>query len=258
VRGIQGEIPEDFRFSPQCKHGALDAFKPAILVPSRNEKGTIVALNRIFLNEDGTKLKATDKNGHKVASKLGLGAVKHGSISIQKNEQSDRCFITEGTEDALTIKQVNSIDNIKCNIGIGQLPNIKFEPHIKTVVIVADNDGIHPSTKGALIRAVDEFLKQGLKVELVVPEHLQMNAKVDANDVLKSPNGVENLKQLLANRVDVQSTKNMGDKHEAIGETFGRLKSSQTERQKDSSKPFSLSPIKSPQLRVKNQMNLER
>ncbi len=58
-RGITGELPSHFRFSPGIKHLDTQKLTPALVAPIHNKDNQITAIVRIFLNADGSKLSDT-------------------------------------------------------------------------------------------------------------------------------------------------------------------------------------------------------
>ncbi len=63
-------------------------------------------------------------------------------------------MVTEGFENALSIKEVVKDVNIISSFGVGQLKNVTFAPATKTIILCADNDGIVTNTKSAVLDAL--------------------------------------------------------------------------------------------------------
>ena len=211
-RGIQGELPNDFRFHPSLYHYIEEKNFPALIIPARDQQGKIIALNRIFLNSDGSKIAGF--------AKLTQGVAKNATIDINLGGKLGKTYISEGTENALTIKDAKPEYDIKACLSIGNLGGICFRPGTHTVVIVADNDLNNPSTKQALIKAVASFQNQGLNVELALPKSIDI--KLDLNDVYKSSGLAATLK-ILDNTVKVSNITQLGDKYEPLQTSFTRI-----------------------------------
>ena len=186
-RGINAMIPQDFKFQARCYHYQLKKNIPAILIPARDQSGKIVAINRIYLNKNGSKLQSeyvTDSGKIPASPKLAKGIAKGATIDVAEGKKSDICYIAEGVENALTAKETGVQDNIKACISINNLDQISIGNNIKTIVIIADNDGQNQQTKAKLEATINSYLNKGLEVKIVMPICKNDIEKQDLNDVL--------------------------------------------------------------------------
>ncbi len=90
-RGITGELPSNFRFSPGIKHLDTQKLTPALVAPIHNKDNKMTAIVRIFLNADGSKLSDTYKNQDgelkKATDKANLGVSGNGFVLYKKDHQ---------------------------------------------------------------------------------------------------------------------------------------------------------------------------
>jgi hypothetical protein len=131
-------------------------------------------------------------------------------------------YLTEGVENALSVKQSISNANISSCFGIGQLKNISLSPETKTVVICADNDGINFATKKALEQSVAKFLDSGLEVKLTVPLGKDPSAKYDYNQML-TDKGVNAIRSSLNQAVLIKSVTDLGGDNINLSKAYTNL-----------------------------------
>ena len=234
-RGIKGELPADFKYNPSMYHFEVKDNLPGIMIPVKDVNGKLIGLNRIFLNKDGSKLKINSKiaskNGDsvKASAKLGKGIAKNGTIDINHGCIPGTTFVSEGTENALTAKEVMPLFDIKSCISVSGLKGIQFTPGTHTVIIIADNDGRHDGTKEQLINAVQQFLERGLQVNIVMPETTSLNEKLDLNDVYKV-NGADAVKKILDDRIRIRNYRDLGAKDEPLPVSLNRIREQELNR----------------------------
>jgi len=163
---------------------------------------------RIFLNQDGSKLKAVfkDAKGHwqKAPSKANLGVMKEGAVIVQQGEFPRTVWVAEGVETALSVVSAKPYDTVLASLSISHLKNVPIGPEVQKVVICADNDG-QKRNEAMLFKAVEGHLSQGRRVFIAMP---QGNEKCDFNDVLKKEGG-KVVKQILDQKVEITSTTEM-------------------------------------------------
>lgn len=267
-RGITGPLPSNFRFIKSMKHFQTGEHHAVLIAPARDEKGEITALNRIFLNPDGSKIKSTyqTKDGRileKVSSKLAQGPSKATTIDVNLGKSAGLAFVSEGTENALTVRETKPNYDVHACIGISNLQHISFRKGTHTVVIVADNDMNNPDTKRGLMQAIDSYKRQGLNVMIALPEVPGMTHKMDLNDVYLRE-GTEGINRVLSAMEPVQKSEDLGPKNEPLQASFERLKESQKETKKEpvetqkSSPKMDLEKPKTSPYRHKEMGGLER
>lgn len=208
-RGLEGQLPNDFRYTPNAIHP--DTKKPThtLIAPIKNNKNEITGVVRIFLNKDGTKLNKTligqDNQPFKAVQKANLGVMKNAAVTIQSNPISNTLLVAEGVETALSIAKAKPNENVLASLSVSQLKQIPVSSKIKNIVICADNDGSNPNSRKALISAVDHHLKSGKKVFISMPHG---HEKSDFNDLLKQ-GGIPKVLDILEKRVEIHNLKQL-------------------------------------------------
>lgn len=186
-RGIEGKLPEDFRFCARIKHKDTQKWTSALVVPVRNAQGEIQGITRIFLDSDGKKLKTTyiDALGNKkaAADKLSLGLLKQTEAIVNKGKDSETVYIVEGVETALSVRDALPQYKIVATLSASRLYDVPLSPATKRVVICADEDGPDASSNKSVRDAVNTYLAKGLRVEVAYPRALAGLEKTDFNDV---------------------------------------------------------------------------
>jgi conjugative relaxase-like TrwC/TraI family protein len=230
IRGIKVGIPTDFKFSPLCWHKDLRSQKPALLIPAYDEHGKLQSVNRVYLNPDANKLNVMlkSKSGEpmQATQKAVIGPSKAATVFIDKTKNSHTTYLTEGVENALSIKQSVINENISACFGIGQLKNITLSPETKTVVICADNDGNNLATKKALQQTVAQLLNNGLEVKLALPLSRDPSAKYDYNQML-TDKGVGAITTSISQSVDIKNISDLGCDKTPLYESFAKLRDKQ-------------------------------
>lgn len=226
VRGIKFGIPADFRFAPLCWHKDLRTQKPALLIPAYDNNGKLQSVNRIYIGHDANKLNTMVKSASdmvvQATQKAVLGPSNAATVFVNKVAGSPVTYLTEGVENALSVKQTISNSNISSCFGIGQLKNITLSPETKTVIICADNDGVNLATKKAFEQSVTKFLDSGLEVKLAMPLGRDPSAKYDYNQML-TDRGVGAITTSLAQSVAIKSIADLGGDKTPLYQSFARL-----------------------------------
>lgn len=207
VRGIQGDLPSKFRFVASTFHFETKQWVPALLAPVLNKEGQLQSLSRIFLNADGSKYNASyeDEAGRtqKANAKLTVGSLGHSGVVVQEGLDSRTVWIAEGIETALSIKEALPAQTVIATLSVSRLQKIRMNAGVEQVVICADRDGDQSPTYKAVIKAVEHYLDQGLKVFIAMPSGLE-SPKQDFNDVLKN-RGVFEVQQCLTQKVEIKN-----------------------------------------------------
>jgi len=144
----------------------------AILFASRNAASDVVAVQRVFLNTDGTP--KLDAGGRKV--KRTNGALK-GSAFTLLGDGAD-ILVCDGPEDALSLWQATGAPAL-CAFGMSWsgLPI----PNGASVVLVADNDAPGSAASKAVVKAIGNLVESGFQIKLTRPP---LGVK-DTNDLLR-------------------------------------------------------------------------
>jgi len=207
-RGITGELPSHFRFSPGIKHLDTQKLTPALVAPIHNKDNKMTAIVRIFLNADGSKLSDTYKNQDgelkKATDKANLGVSGNGFVIVQKGS-SRTVWIAEGVETALSVAKAMPDHTVMASLSISQFKNMPLSDTIQTVVICTDNDPPSSQGKKNISDAVSNYLSLGKQVFVVMPPEIPMGTKkYDFNDLLKQ-SGISRVREVLDSRVEIKS-----------------------------------------------------
>jgi conjugative relaxase-like TrwC/TraI family protein len=236
-RGIRGELPSDFRFLKGDKHLNTKKSVPALVAPYRDKDNNIVGIVRIYLNPDGSKYEATFKDAKgeivKASSKVNLGVSSQGSVKVQ-NGVSDRIlWIAEGIETALSVAKARPHHLVVAILSVGQVPNVPIPSATEQVVICADNDPATSKSKPTILKAVDNFLAQGLKVFIALPPKIPKGKdKYDFNDLLKDQ-GLSAVQTVLDNKLEIKKSDDLKKENPRLETDLHRLR---LEREKESIK----------------------
>ena len=189
---------DDLRYLPVSKD--IKVYKPALLSIARSKEGDMTACQVTYLDP-----KTGDKASGVKTPKMSYGRVSYSFVEVQSEEQvnslEDKIYVAEGVETALSLKEAGIKGRIVAGLGLHNLGKAEHlikdqldvdqktkepEQGEKTLVIVADNDGVDaPSTK-QIQKIVDQYVEKGLNVQVVMPDADLANAKGrDFNDVLK-------------------------------------------------------------------------
>lgn len=128
----------------------------ALVAAARNVDGEIVAIQRIFLTEEGEKL-ASD-------CKRSLGSCKGAAIRLTGFNITDRSFdhihVCEGLEDGLTLARMGEAE-VWVTMGATNLASVNLPAQCTKVTIATDND---EAGSRASSLATAAFLKQNRAV----------------------------------------------------------------------------------------------
>jgi len=204
-RGLNGEIPADFRFSPMVKHLHTKKLLPALIAPIRDKEGKMTGIVRIFLNSDGSKYKDTyiDASGkiRKAADKANLGCVGEGAVVVQKGALETTVYVAEGIETALSVAKAIPNQTVLASLSVEQFKKIAFNSETQKIVICADRDESHSKTFDTVTKAIDHHLHQGKRVFIAIPDS---KIKCDFNDVIQQK-GIEAVKADLEKRCEIKA-----------------------------------------------------
>jgi hypothetical protein len=207
-RGIRGELPKDFRFLNKDWHLNTQKYVSALVAPYRDKDNKIVGVVRIYLNSDGSQYQDTfiDASGKecKATTKANRGISSHGAVVVQEGMIPRTLWVAEGVETALSVAKAVPYQTVVASLSAQQIGNVPISPETQKVIICADNDPSSSNTKGNIIKAVESFLSQGLKVFIALPPGIPEGMKkYDFNDLLKD-SGIEAVQQSLEQMVEIK------------------------------------------------------
>lgn len=174
-RGIQGELPESFRYHPAHYNHLAGKTLPALVVLARNSENRIQAVQIISLDPE-TANKACDKQ-----SKISYGTLSHAGVLASIGNSDKPVLIAEGPETALSVAEAMPGHTVYAALGSSNFAHMPLDSEVKSVIFAADNDGKDAASVKQLERAANTLSLQGIDVSQVMPEGL----KQDFNDVLK-------------------------------------------------------------------------
>jgi phage/plasmid primase-like uncharacterized protein len=180
-RGIQGELSPDIRFLPRGTRftygGTSKVLKQDCCVAfGRSAGGNLSVAQITKLAPKGTR--ALDPDGNKLP-KIQYGVSKGAFVTVQKAHASEKVWIAEGVETALSIKEAGITGTILASLGIHNLKNYQGpEPQ---VILCGDHDGPQSRTHGLMAETITHLETRGKSVHHVQPKDVGQ----DFNDVLK-------------------------------------------------------------------------
>lgn len=196
----------------------------SILYVARDAAGDVTAIQRVFLNPDGTA--ELDTNGKKI--KRTNGMLKGSAFTLPGD--GTEILVCDGPEDALSLRQATRL-SVRCAFGMswGETPL----PEGVSVVLVADNDSPDGAASKAVMRAASRLAERGYRVKLT---HPPAGVK-DANDLLREQ-GAEAVRAMVAAAVPLSdATAEPGDDfvpfdHKAEIGRLAKLRSSEYKRER--------------------------
>jgi hypothetical protein len=150
------------RFHPRCRlpkdlqTDLRRAVMPALIVAINDPIGNLVAVQRIYLTDDGRKASVAKP-------KRTLGPVKGGAARLADWRTTDTLALTEGIEDALAYMRLTGSPTWAA-CGAGMVAGMILPLAIRNVVIVADAD--EPGMKAAR-EAYTAFTNQGRDIRVI-------------------------------------------------------------------------------------------
>lgn len=187
-RGIIGPLPSDLKYIPKgitfmYKGARQTVHNPCLAAFGRNHEGRLSSVQLTNLDDQGKR--ALTKEGEKL-NKFQYGVARASFVTIQDGKNTDRIltdrvFIAEGVETALSIKQAYVKGKIVASLGIGNISN--YQGPEKEIIICVDNDDhkLNSKTHEILEKAQKYFTAKGQQVSMIKPAH----PGDDFNDVLK-------------------------------------------------------------------------
>jgi DNA primase len=163
ARGITVPLPRSIRFGmlPAWRDretGEWSKDRPAMVGLCVNGGGDLVAIQRIFLRQDGTGKAAMRK------PKLTLGRIRGASLRL--GPVASEVIITESPEDGLSLMQELPGASVWVALGTALMPEIEMPPEVRSVVIAGQNDD---AGRAAVKRAAETLTLRGLSVKTMFP-----------------------------------------------------------------------------------------
>jgi hypothetical protein len=190
-RNIEGSLTTDLRYIPKgttfmyqgerrtIQHHCLAAF-------GRNQEERLSSVQLTKLDDQGKR--ALTQMGEKL-SKIHYGIAKGSFVFLQEDKATNRVFMAEGIETALSLKEAGIKGRIVASMGIYNMAN--YQASEKEIILCADNDEHKPHSQAykTIEKAQTHFQAQGKSVSLIKP----IQPGDDFNDVLKKqgPIGVQ-------------------------------------------------------------------
>lgn len=177
-RGISLEkLPDSFRFHPGIYSKKNKTITPALLVVAKDEKGSIQAVQAIFLDE-----KTANKAAVKVQKQTWGLPSSGATVDLSKiSTKETPVYLAEGPETGLSIYQAMPYAQVKVTLGKSNFKNINTKTTGQDIVFCLDNDGNNPNTDKLTQVAAEKFSLQGKTVWIAKPETVGK----DYNDLLK-------------------------------------------------------------------------
>ena len=257
-RGIEGALPDSFRYLPNAYHPWFKKKLPALLVPLHNDKGALVGINQIFCDYDGNFLprkQASIDGDIKIPTKLSLGQTVGAAAEVYKatishKHSANKCeragvtLISEGTENALIIAKffelipqikprlanliyeilgITDTFSVRTCVGINGIMGTPLAPETRTVIILADPD-LGKDAKAVMRLTVESFILRNLKVKIVVPNRREFGS-LDLNDIfLKTAyKKYEKLAEVLAEVTEITDLGELNSDEESLQDSIERI-----------------------------------
>lgn len=270
-RGIEGNLPDSFRYLPNAYHPWFKKKFPALLVPLHNDKGALVGINQIFCDYDGNFLprKQAGADGDiKIPTKLSLGqtvgaAAEVYKATISQKHSADKCqrsvvtLISEGTENALIIAKffefipqinprlanliyeilgITDTFSVRTCVGINGIMGTPLAPETSTVVILADPD-LGKDAKSVMRLTVESLLLRNLKVKIVIPNRREFGT-FDLNDIFLKTHykKYEKIAEVLAEATDIIDHGELNFDEEPLQDSIERINQTRASSFKKSQK----------------------
>jgi phage/plasmid primase-like uncharacterized protein len=170
ARGVTGRLPPSLRFMARLEHNFRLSSHPAVIAAVRDHAGEVVAIQRIWLADDGRAKAALDP------AKAGLGPMRDGAVRL--DPPAAMLGLAEGVETALSARQLYSLP-VWASLGASRLKSVALPAVCRSVVIFADNGevGLRLAREACV-----HFRRQGRIARLVHPT----SQFGDFNDVVRA------------------------------------------------------------------------
>lgn len=182
MRGITGSLAPDLRYLPkgttfmyQGEHKSLGHHCFAAFGRTVDNRLSSVQLTK--LDDQGNR--AIGPDGQKF-NKLQYGIAKGSFVCLQEDKTSNRVFMAEGVETALSLKDAGIFGKIMASMGINNMSN--YQGPEKEIILCADNDEHkqNSQTHNMIKNLREQFILQGKNAFIIKPTE----PGEDFNDVL--------------------------------------------------------------------------
>jgi len=150
-----------------------------LVFASTSPGGELIALQRIYINVDGTFLQ--DADGQKVKRSLGPG--RGGAVRYAGRQSSGPLCLAEGPETALSVWYATGYETWAALGAIGKV-DLSPVPIDRTVIVCRDDDAKNAPSRKALRDAIRKWRAEGRTVLEVLPFEMSRRDKSDMNDSL--------------------------------------------------------------------------
>ena len=162
------------RYLPRLKHTPTGREFPCMIAALTDSTNRLVAVQRTYLGDDG-RAKAPV-----MAAKMTVGPMGEAAVKLIE-PQGETLALAEGIETALSAYVLHFIP-VWATAGAGRLSKIAIPPHIRRLVIFADEGS---QGRDAAAGAARAFGRRGLPVHVVPPSAEFGDTAEDFNDVLQ-------------------------------------------------------------------------
>jgi len=165
---------------PDCVRWHGDGFLifPATSPKASEGKGAVTAIQRIYLNADGSA--RLDEDGGKI--KRSLGPRYKGAVRFPGN-RTGVLLLAEGPETALSVWYAISFDTW-ATLGSVAHVDLTGVPVETTIIVCRDDDKRDAPTAQAIRKQIKKWRREGRTVLDVLPFDLSRRDKSDFNDAL--------------------------------------------------------------------------
>jgi hypothetical protein len=155
---------------------------PAAVVAAHDAEGTVVSVQRIYLDEQ-----TAGKNTFLKDAKLTKGRNKGAPGVIQTGTKGGVLYLAEGPETAASIASLDRTATVLVSFSVSNITNMAhvikaYAP--QKVIIAADNDGDDSNARKTTEKAAQALRNQGIDVRIAYPKQLPHQTKTDWNDIL--------------------------------------------------------------------------
>jgi AAA domain/Toprim domain len=186
-----------FEFLPTASTVRFHGGTRAVIFPVTNMlTGEVVAIQRVLLNNDGTK-----REKRSLGSTKGCAVVFVGEDDGQ--EKIATLYICEGPETAWAVYEaLNCQFTVIATLSAGTLGNVELSECIRRVVIVSDR-----GSEDAAIAACNRIMKDRPEITATWVAMPDTSARgTDANDILKQEEGASTLREIMAQECSTDNT----------------------------------------------------
>ena len=164
ARGIDGRAPGNLRHAQSCpafvdvETGLGRHFRPAMIAACHDVDGSIMGIQRTFLDEPGRKARMRNP-------RLSLGQIRGGALRL--GPESAEIMLTEGIEDALSLQRMFVGATVWATLGAGNLPHVALPSTVRSVILAGDADA---AGRAAVAAAGEAFEASGRSVTAIWPK----------------------------------------------------------------------------------------